>query len=532
MVIQKSAGQVTVEDCKSLHPVSEIGGFRRRTFLTFGEKTLFQRCYSEQGINDFAVGHTAPGPNAFVQCESKESLGPSGSIGSWAPGLLYDCVNIDGHDLVFKNWELEKFGAGWNTANSMMWQSTASGLFCYSPDSLNRNFSRGCWGQVMGNGEYTEMNEHVKPYSLFADQLRQRLGREVKAQCRVLERNTNASSSPTIEEAMKMAEEALLPRTTMEMWIDAAQFEGDITPGKHLFSPQNIKSEITSASTYAVTNGWLCQDGALLVGNKHQTPWWNGRPTDAAMSKAKYALTRFVPGQEGTGGTDRVDSVIAIMQREHTLLFSQNYGLWTDRRRDDHERIRRKNGFAEKTRPIGLLLKNQHYFQHNILEAGAHWVDCPWRTANNINHTPFLEPVNFTGDKRIFTATLFYDITNPTLRELHRQYIRQSLDAFKGQPNVIHSIGEEFTGPLHFVEFWLDVITEWEQENGQVLVDLAVNKDVQDAILNDPVRSKVVDIIDIESRMSTELSTSTNSVSPQRPLFTPLRNFRSWDGLP
>ena len=539
VVIQKSAGQVTVEDCKSLHPVSEIGGSRRRTFLTFGEKTLFQRCYSEQGINDFAVGHTAPGPNAFVQCESKESLGPSGSIGSWAPGLLYDCVNIDGHDLVFKNWELEKFGAGWNTANSMMWQSTASGLFCYSPDSLNRNFSRGCWGQVMGNGEYTEMNEHVKPYSLFADQLRQRLGREVKAQCRVHERNTNASSSPTIEEAMKMAEEALLPRTTMEMWIDAAQFEGDITPGKHLFSLQNEKSEVSSATTYTINNGWLCQDGTLLVGNKHQTPWWNGRPTDAAMAKAKYALTRFVPDQEGTGATDRVDSVIAIMQREHTLLFSQNYGLWTDRRRDDHERIRRKNGdawapfyeqpfartgidtawdgmskydltqlnkwyfyrlqqFAERTRPIGLLLKNQHYFQHNILEAGAHWVDCPWRTANNINHTPFLEPVNFTGDKRIFTATLFYDITNPTLRELHRQYIRQSLDAFKGQPNVIHSIGEEFTGPLHFVEFWLDVIAEWEQENGQVLVDLAVNKDVQDAILNDPVRSKVVDIIDIE----------------------------------
>ena len=227
------------------------------------------------------------------------------------------------------------------------------------------------------------------------------------------------------------------------------------------------------------------------------------------------------------------------MQRTHTLLFSQNYGLWTDRRRDDHERIRRKNGdawppfyeqpfartgkelawdgmtkydlttlnkwyftrlqqFAKKTESIGILLKNQRYFQHNILEAGAHWVDCPWRTANNVNGTPFLEPVNFTGDKRIFTATLFYDVTNPVLRQLHRQYIRQSLDAFKGQPNVIHSIGEEFTGPLHFVQFWLDVVAEWEQENGQVLVDLAVNKDVQDAILADPVRSKIVDIIDIE----------------------------------
>ncbi len=548
VVVQKSAGQITVEDCQSMEPISEIGGLRRRTFLTMGEKTLFQRCYSEHGINDFAVGHTAPGPNAFVQCDSYESFGPSGAISSWAPGILFDVVNIDGNDIVFKNWELEKFGAGWSTANSTMWQSTAAGLFCYSPDSLNRNISHGCWGQIQGNGEYTEMNEHVRPYSLFASQLEKRLGRDVSAQCRVLERNTNASSSPSIEEAIKLAEEALQPRLTLKQWIDAATLEADITPGKAFSmntstSSKSSKSSTSSKSrTYGITNSWLTQDGAVLVGGKHQTPWWNGRTTDAAMAKAKPALTRFVPGQEGLGGTDRIDSVVAEMQRTHTLLFSQNYGLWTDRRRDDHERIRRKNGdawapfyeqpfarigipntplawdgmtkydlttlnkwyfwrlqqFAKKAEPIGILLKNQHYFQHNILEAGAHWVDCPWRTANNVNDTPFLEPVNFTGDKRIFTATLFYDTTNPTLRELHRQYIRQSLDAFKGQPNVIHSIGEEFTGPLHFVQFWLDVIAEWEAENGKILVDLAVNKDVQDAILNDPTRSKVVDIIDIE----------------------------------
>ena len=546
VVVQKSARQVTVEDCKSVEPISEIGGFRRRTFLTLGEMVLFQRCYSEHGINDFAVGQTAAGPNAFVQCESHESFGPSGAIASWAPGILFDIVNIDGNDIVFKNWELEKFGSGWSTANSTMWQSTASGLFCYSPDTLNRNYSRGCWGQIQGNGEYTEMNEHVKPYSLFASQLEKRLGRDVSSQCRVLERNTNASSSPTIEEAMRMAKEALQPRLTLQQWIDAAQFGGDVAPsGKSGFTGKSKVSGTSDAPTYGIVNGWLTKNGALLVGGKHQTPWWNGRTTDAAMAKAKAALTRFVPDYEGTGGTDRVDSVIAEMQRTHTLLFSQNYGLWTDRRRDDHERIRRKNGdawapfyeqpfartgsvqggfaalawdgmskydltqlnrwyfwrlqqFAKKSEPIGLLLKNQHYFQHNILEAGAHWVDCPWRTANNVNGTPFLEPVNFTGDKRIFTAELFYDVTNPTLRELHRQYIRQSLDAFKGLPNVIHSIGEEFTGPLHFVQFWLDVVAEWEQENGQVLVDLAVNKDVQDSILADPVRSKTVDIIDIE----------------------------------
>ena len=551
VVVQKSAWQVTVEDCKSLHPVSEIGGYRRRTFLTFGEKTLFQRCYSEHGINDFAVGHTAAGPNAFVQCESFESFGPSGAISSWAPGILFDIVNVDGNDIVFKNWELEKFGAGWSTANSTMWQSTASGLSCYSPDTLNRNISHGCWGQIQGNGEYTQMNEHVHPYSLYASQLEKRLGRDVQQQCRVYERSTNASSSPTIDEAMKLAEEALQPRVTLQMWIDSAVFEADVTPGKvKPFVYKSVLPRNPFKNDYAVVNGWLTRNKAVLAGGKHQTPWWNGRAIDASMAKAKSALTRFVPGYEGTGGTDRVDSVIADMHRSHTLVFSQNYGLWTDRRRDDHERIRRKDGdawapfyeqpfarvgsvhssqfivhssplawdgmskydltqlnrwyfwrlqeFAKKAESIGLLLKNQHYFQHNILEAGAHWVDCPWRTANNVNNTPFLEPVNFTGDKRIFTATLFYDVTNPTMRELHRQYIRQSLDAFKGQPNVIHSIGEEFTGPLSFVQFWLDVIGEWEQENGKVLVDLAVNKDVQDAILKDPVRSKIVDIIDIE----------------------------------
>jgi hypothetical protein len=546
VVIQKSSQQITVEDCQSLEPVSEMGGFRRRTFLTFGEMVLFQRCYSEHGINDFAVGHTAPGPNAFVQCETFESFGPSGAISSWAPGILFDIVNIDGNDIVFKNWELEKFGAGWATANSTMWQSTASGLYCYSPDSLNRNYSIGCWGQILGNGEYSEMNEHVRPYSLFASQLEKRLGHNVDEQCRILLRDCNASSSPTIEEADKLAKEALLPRQTLKQWIDNAVFTGNTIPGQlKPFIYKGIKKHDSRQYDYRIINGWLTKDNEVLVGGKHQTPWWNGRTTDAAMAKAKPALTRFVPSYEGTGGTDRIDSVIEDMKRRHTLLFSQNYGLWTDRRRDDHERIRRKDGdvwapfyeqpfartgqvqrcfdalawdglskydltklnkwyfyrlqqFAKKTESIGLLLKNQHYFQHNILEAGAHWVDCPWRTANNINKTPFLEPVNFTGDKRIFTATMFYDITNPTMRELHRQYIRQSLDAFKGQPNVIHSIGEEFTGPLHFVQFWLDVIAEWEQENGPVLVALAVNKDVQDTILKDPVRSKIVDIIDIE----------------------------------
>lgn len=73
------------------------------------------------------------------------------------------------------------------------------------------------------------------------------------------------------------------------------------------------------------------------------------------------------------------------------------------------------------------------------------------------------------------------------------------LDQFADNPNVIHSIGEEFTGPLHFVRFWVDCVREWEQKTGNhPLIALSVNKDVQDSILCDKERSKVIDIIDIE----------------------------------
>ena len=95
-------------------------------------------------------------------------------------------------------------------------------------------------------------------------------------------------------------------------------------------------------------------------------------------------------------------------------------------------------------------------------------------------------------------AEQFYDETNPTLRPLHRQYIRMCLDQLKDQPNVVHLISAEYTGPLHFTRFWLETIAEWEQETDRhPLIALSCTRDVQDSLLNDPVLNKVVDIIDI-----------------------------------
>jgi hypothetical protein len=54
------------------------------------------------------------------------------------------------------------------------------------------------------------------------------------------------------------------------------------------------------------------------------------------------ADSRWVPGRTGTGLTDDINEVADWMQKDHITVFEHNYGLWYERRRDDHERIRRR----------------------------------------------------------------------------------------------------------------------------------------------------------------------------------------------
>lgn len=545
--IQKNTSRITVEDCIASEPVSEVGGWRRGVFITRGQQTLVQRCVSRKGIHDFAAGFCAAGPNAFVQCEGEESLGFSGSIGSWAAGLLFDIVNIDGNDIAFKNLEQFQFGTGWNTANSMLWQCTGSTLWCYSPDADNRSSANGCWGTLTGNAEWTSSNEHVQPRSLFYAQLEKRVGEGKAINGYILPRSTNATSSPEIEQAQEMARQSLtVPRLTLEMWLDSIPYTASTDPAgvkdiKNVKLKNNkVAKDIAQAPKFAITNGHITADGRLVTGNRYHIPWWAGRVKDSFVKKgAKPAITRFVPGREGIGWTDRIDSVVNYLKANGYCMLDHNYGLWYDLRRTDHERVRRADGnveapfyeqpfsrtgkgtawdglsrydltkpnlwywsrlkeFAEKGAKQGLMLFHENYFQHNIIEAGAHWVDCPWRPVNNINGTDFPEPVPFTGDKRIFMAEQFYNIDNPKLRPLHKQYIRQCLENFKDDDNVVQLISEEYTGPLHFTRFWLETIAEWEAETGRhPLIALSCTKDAQDAILANPKLAKVVDIIDI-----------------------------------
>jgi hypothetical protein len=544
--VLETANRVTVQDCKSLAPVSEIGGYRRNIFWTMGGQTLFQRLYSENGYHDFGTGNCTPGPTAFVQCMGWQSLSFSGGLDSWASGVLFDVTSIDGQSLSYKNREQDGQGAGWNAANSLFWNCTAARVDNYNPPTA-QNWALGTWAQFGGDGYWEESNSTINPRSFFYAQLANRLNKDVSKQADLLLIMTEPSSSPTPEQAAALLAAARKPATTIGDWIDGAPKRNPISAsasGAKSIDVIGYKTAVVPAIApkMSVSNGWLVRGNTLMRGMHFEAPWWNGNIKPGYLEKtAKPQITRWVPGRTGTGLTDDINEVSDWMLQNHITVFEHNYGLWYERRRDDHERIRRADGdvwapfyelpfarsgrekdlafdglskydltkynawywnrlkqFADLADQRGLVLFHQNFFQHNIIEAGAHYTDFPWRTANNINSTGFPEPVNYAGDKRQFMAEQFYDVSNPVRKKLLTAYINKCLDNFTDNNSVIQSTSAEFTGPLHFMQFWVDAVKQWETiHKKKQVIALSATKDVQDAILADPARAAVINAIDI-----------------------------------
>jgi uncharacterized protein DUF6298/collagenase-like protein with putative collagen-binding domain len=271
--------------------------------------------------------------------------------------------------------------------------------------------------------------------------------------------------------------------------------------------------------------GWFVHDQRLIWGYAQHNGWWGGYRKNSSwihQYKVRTALCRNAPGQVGPGFTEDLDRLTGAMVRYGYPGFEHNYGLWYDRRRDNHDTQKRTDGkaaapfleqpwarsgigtawdglskydltkfnawyfgrlqeFAGLCETKGTILFHNFYMQHSLLETEAHYVDFPWRPTNCIQKTALPDTLP--------AANAFYDVSHPLRRKLHRTYIRKCLDELGEYANVIHLTSEEYTGSQAFVEFWIDTILAWEQEKGkQVKIGLAATKDVMDAILADPVR--------------------------------------------
>ena len=478
------ARRVTIEACRSEQPVSEPGGYRRQSFLVEGQQVLVRHCWSEQGMNDFAVGLLAAGPNVFLDSTATGALGPSGSFESWASGVLYERVRIEGSGIRLANDGSRSQGAGWTAANSVVWNCTAKEIEARGPEGADNLVSRS-----------TE--------ALYESQLAKRTG---------------AKLIPPAANGGETA--ARIP---------------EFQPGKN----SSVARRITQ-SPVRIVNGRFVADGKVLWGGAVNDGWWRGQANPAtAVEGGGSALTRFVPGRTGPGLTEDLAALAARMVAQGTPFYQSIPGLWYDRRRDEHSIVSRTDGnvwapfyempwarsgtgtaadglsqfdlsrfnpwYYERFREFGqlcdqhgLVLYHNLYNTHNTLEIPPHWIDYPWRPANNINNTGLPEPPPIEAGNHLHVANEVYDVGNPVRRALHRAFILHELDTLGGVRNLFFCLGAQFAGPLSFQEFFQDTVAEWEKQTGRtVRLQLATSKDITDAILADPVRARQVAVIDM-----------------------------------
>ncbi len=480
--VDQRARRITIADCRSEAPISEQGGYRRQSFIVYGQQALVLRCHSEAGMNDFATGLLAAGPNVFLNSEATGSLEASGAFEGWASGVLYENVRIpDSHLQLLLDQERAQ-GAGWTAANSLIWNSTAKSIDVLGPP-----------------GGYNYKVESPQP--LFESELAAR-GLHLQA-------TTHAA----------IASDAHAP-----------DFH-DITVQHPANPPQH---------PFDIVNGRFVIDGKVAYGESQNEAWWRGdtSPATAALSTGS-SISRFMPGQDGPGMTEILPDFVTRMKQRGTVFYISSPGLWYEHRRDAHNTFHQPNGnvwapfyempwarsgkgtawdglslydvsrynpwyfqrhreFIQLAGQQGLIVYVNLYNNHDVNEIGPHWIDYAWRPANNINDTGLPEPPPLRPNNRNDVGTQFFSVDYPPLRKLHHDYIFHTLDELGDLPNVIFTAAYQFAGPLAFEQFLQDTIAEWEKlHNRHIRIALVTGKNTTDAILADPVRSKQVSVVDM-----------------------------------
>ncbi len=477
--------RITIEDCRNEAPISEEGGYRRQSFLLYGQQVLVHRCQSEAGMNDFASGMLAGGPNVFLDCDATGSLEASGAFEGWSSGVLYEQVHVPSARLQLLLDFSRAQGAGWTAANSLVWNSTAKSIDVLGPAGAP-NFSV------------------TSPHPLYATELAARTGQHI------------AAAAPMPAESVQSLPE---------------------------FRPSDVKPAAEVAPVYRpveIQSGRFVRDGKALWGSQQTEAWWHGDTSlYTAAATSGSSVSRFMPGVTAPGETEDLRQMVARLQSRGITSIQVNPGLWYEHRRDSHTMERRADGdvwapffeapwarsgqgvawdglskfdltrynpwyferereFAKDASEAGLVVFYDLYNTHNVLEIGPHWIDYAWRPANNINDTGLPEPPPLKPHGRNDVGNQFYSTSYAPLRALHRAYILHTLDELADMPNVVFGLAYQYAGPLAFEQFFLDTVREWEQQHGRhVRIAITTSKQTTDAILEDPVRSKQIAVVDM-----------------------------------
>ncbi len=484
--VGQTGSRITVERCVSQQPVAEVGGYRRLSFWVEGQQVLVKDCTAEDAVNAFAAGFCSAGPNVFFNCRAINAKGASGSYESWASGVLYENVKIEGAPLIIGYNTARTQAGGWTAANSLLWNCEASGLEALGPQEAANHLMKSRKG-------------------LYSRLLQARLGK-------------------------KAAEEIL--KSIKPVYTRAE------VPVFHRATDASADTALTMQKL-DIVNGRFVVGGKAVWGGSVNDAWWLGHSTESNALDAGRSISRYVPGKEGPGMTENLSELAKQVKTQGTPFFQSGPAIWYDRRRDDHTIIKRKNAdvwaafyelpwarsgtglawdglskydltrynpwYFNRTRDFskladqhGIVLYHHLYNNHNLLETASHWADFPWRPANNINTTGLPEPPPLEPRERIHVANQFYDVNNPDLRKLHHAYITHVLDQLGSAENIIFGLSFQYSGPLAFQQFFQRTVAEWERKNGRkVRLVIDTGKDITDSILADPELSKQIAVIDM-----------------------------------
>jgi hypothetical protein len=491
--ITPQARAVTVEDGAFLQPVAEHAGWRRVSFYVDGQQVLVQRCTAEDGRHDFALGHCSAGPNVFLDCTAVGSELDAGPFESWANGGLYDHVSVAGAGISLVNAGAATQGAGWTAANSVVWNcAAASKIWVDDPPGA--------------------------PNKVIVDE-----------------------STPSLYRAQREARVGAKSAAAAGGVPSPRQFAADDSRPDIPAAPAPAAAAPEPPHPLSIVNGYFVVDGRALIGDSMNSSLWKGQLIPGREQQMGTSPTRWAPGRTGPHLTEDLDQLTDQMRARHVAIYWSFPGLWYDRRRDDHSIairpdpavwapffeppwrlsgqgrnsmglskydltkfnpwfFRRLRELAADCTAKGLVMACQVYDNHNVEEAAAHWADFPWRSMNTLQETGFPEPPHWenAGQNRHHIADAFYDPNHPLRRHLHELYIRHTLDVLGDSPNAIFTLGYQFAGPLPFQQFFVDTIAAWQNEHHRrVHIALQTSKAVIDAILADPARAALVDIIDL-----------------------------------
>lgn len=183
--MKNGAKNITVRDCISIEPVSELKGSRRYAYhIAGGELCLVERCRAEHDRHGFVTGARTPGPNVFLDCVMDHAYADIGPHHRWASGVLYDNCITDGL-LAVQDRAGWGTGHGWAGVSFVFWNCVAETIICQSPWISGKNWCIGCKGEKLPGRRYSDKavrpdgvweshGRHVEPESLYRSQLASR----------------------------------------------------------------------------------------------------------------------------------------------------------------------------------------------------------------------------------------------------------------------------------------------------------------------------------------------------------------------